>query len=164
MKNNLFFFFSLISILIFGSCFSLPTRDSETFAFDESLSENEYALIHYKHGTTYSFNGKAGLAIIGYNSIEVNWEPPKYGSIGIKIPGGNTTFIFNGRSGDSYGYTVYDNVPFVFNFENGKEYTLLTARNYIYIFNGRSSSSRDLISFNMSKGQKVAWEYGKNYE
>jgi hypothetical protein len=163
MKKHFFsFIFCLISMLIFGSCFSFPTRDSETFTFDESLSE--YALIHYKHGTSHTFNGKAGLAIIEYNGMKVNWEPPAFGSIGLKIPGGNTTFIFDGRSGDRYGYTVYDNIPFVFNFENGKEYTLEVGRNYIYIYNGTSSSSRDLISFDMSKGQKLAWEYGKNYE
>jgi len=164
MKRLSFVLFILISALILDSCvlFSLiPKRDSETFVFDESLKEGEYALIHYEHNSNYTFNGRPGLAIIEYNGMTVNWEPPRKGSIGIKIPGGNTRFILNGRSGIDNTVATYDNIPFVFNFENGKEYTIIVHAYMVYVSKGRSTESKDTLAYDMRGGQKLLYEYGK---
>ena len=150
MKNKIFLVFQIfILLLILGSCVT-------PIAFDESLPENEYALIHWN----------SILAITQFNDIAVKWKPPEamgFGRLELKIPGGNSSFILNGTVGSyNMGYTTYRDVPFVFNFENGKEYTLLVGQQFIYIYRGKSTSMKDhIVTYNMYKGQTAIYENGK---
>jgi hypothetical protein len=142
-----------ISLLIIGSCAGIATIP---ITYDESLPENEYALIHWN----------TILKIAEYNDIAVNWEPPVamgFGGIELKIPGGDTRFVLNGTVGTyNMGYTTYNNIPFVFNFENGKEYSFYVNQHLIYIFYGKSTSSKNhIVTYNMYNGQKAIYEYGK---
>jgi len=153
MKNKNFPVLSVfIFMLILGSCVTPIT-------FNESLSENEYALIHYS----------TILEISEYNGIAVNWKPPiamGFGGLKLKIPGGNTRFVLNGTEGSyNIGYTTYRNMPFVFNFENGKEYTFYVNQHMINIYNGKSISTKNhIVTYNMSNGQTAVYEYGKKVQ
>jgi hypothetical protein len=153
MKNKIFQVLPVfIFMLILGSCVTPIT-------FDESLPEDNYAFIHWNNI----------LEISEFNGIAVNWKPRAalgFGSLELKIPGGDTRFVLNGRVGSyNMGYTTYRNVPFVFNFENGKEYTLLVGQNFIYIYNGKSTSMKEhIVTYNMNNGQKAIYEYGKKVQ
>ena len=139
-----------IFMLVLGSCVTPIT-------FDESLPENEYALIHYD----------TILEIAEYNGIAVNWKPPAamgFGRLELKIPGGDTRFVLNGTVGSyNMGYTTYRNVPFVFNFENGKEYTLVVSQQWIIIYSGKSWKNH-IVTYSMSNGQTAIYEYGKKVQ
>jgi hypothetical protein len=152
MKKNIFtVFLVVILLLILGSCVTPIT-------FDENLSENEYALIHWN----------TPLAVTQFNDIAVNWkaEAMIFSSLELKIPGGNSHFVLNGTVGShNMGYTTYRDIPFVFNFENGKEYTLLVGQQFIYIYRGKSSSNKDhIVTYNMYNGQKAIYENGKKVQ
>ena len=154
MKKKIFLVLPVfISLLIIASCAGIATIP---ITFDESLPENEYALIHWN----------TVLKISEYNGIAVDWEPPAamgFGGIELKIPGGNTHFVLNGRVGTyNMGYTIYHDIPFVFNFENGKEYSLYVNQSLIYIYYGKSMSTKNqIVIYGMSNGQKALYEYGK---
>jgi len=154
MKNKVFpVLLVFIFMLLLGSC------ATEMITFDESLQENEYALIHFN----------ARLEITEFNGIAVNWKPPSAllsSGLELRIPGGQTHFTLNGRVGtQNMGYTIYRDVPFVFNFENGKEYSLFVNQNLISIYDGKSSSTKNhIVTFNMNNGQKSIYEYGKRVQ
>ena len=155
MKNKILTVLPIfILVLLLGSCGSV-----KPITFDESLSENEYALIHWN----------TILGISEFNGIAVDWKPPSamgFGRLELRIPGGNTHFVLNGTVGTyNMGYTTYRGVPFVYNFENGKEYTFIANQQFIYIYSGKSSSWKDhIVTFNMSRGQTVTYEYGKKVQ
>jgi len=144
MKKLLFCLF-VFTIVLFSSCKTAP------IIFNETLDSSEIALIYY-----------SGVSIVEYNGISINWKPPAFGNLIIKIPGGPTQFVLNGTVGSqNVGYTTYRDVPFIFNFESGKEYTLYINQNMIVIHNGKSSSrSTHLASFNMRNGQTLTMENG----
>jgi len=153
MKKKMFLVFQVsILLLILGSCVT-------PIVFDEGLTENEYALIHWN----------TILSITQFNDVAVKWKPAEamgFGSLELKIPGGNSRFVLNGTVGTyNMGYTSYRDVPFVFNFENGKEYTLLVGQQFIYIYRGKSTSNKDhIVTYNMSKGQTAVYENGKKVQ
>jgi len=148
MKKSLFLVPLFVIFCLFVSCGSTPV------VFDDSLSDDSVAIIYFQGGS---------INIIEYNGITVEWKSPGLGSLEIKIPGGNTQFVFNGTTGTvNMGYTTYRQVPFRFNFENGKVYTLGINQNMVYVFNGKSTRTRDhLATYNMSRGQTLIMQDGK---
>jgi hypothetical protein len=147
MKKIFFHVLSVfLALLLLGSCGTGPV------VFNESLLENEVAVIHYY-----------GVDIVEYNGISIVWKTPFLGALDITIPGGNTQFTLNGTTGSSnMGYTTYHNVPFVYNFENGQEYTVAMNQNLIIIYSGKSFSMKNhLVTFNMNNGQKAISINGK---
>ena len=139
MKKSIFLVLSIfISLFILGSCAS-----GEPIVFNESLPDDEIAVIHYR----------TGLSIVGYNGITVNWQPNVSlvsAYLEVRIPGGSTEFILDGTWGD----VTYRQISFNYNFVKGKEYTLVQNGAVIWIYSGKSTSKNDLLAtFNMRRGQ-----------
>jgi len=137
-----------VFMFILGSCGSTP------IIFDDTLPDNDVAIIHY-----------TGVNIVEYNGISLSWKAPAFGSLEIKIPGGNTEFILNGTVGTAnMGYTTYHNMSFKYNFENGKEYTMYINQNLIGIHEGKSTAVKTHIAtYRMSSnsGQTLIMSHGK---
>jgi len=103
-----------------------------------------------------------GLGIVEYNGIHVDLKPRTKTSnvILLRIPGGETQFILDGRC--QYGNIIatYNMIPFNYNFENGKLYTLNATGIYIDVYVSEdinySSIHRNyrVARFDMAAGQR----------
>ncbi|MCL2196583.1 MAG: hypothetical protein FWB77_03100 [Treponema sp.] len=153
---------AVILLLLFSSCETTPSSSSSSsnnrylYDFNDSLPDEQTALIHY-----------AGVNIIEYNGIGIEWKSRIGGFIQLRIPGGDTVFVLDGTTGSyNMGYTTYNQVPFKYKFENGKEYTMIISQNHVNIYNGKQSMLASLkthiVTYAMSnKGQTITWQDGK---
>ena len=147
MKKSIVVIFTVfIFAFLLGACAGTP------IAFDESLADNEVAIIHY-----------TGVDIVEYNGIPLSWKAPLFSSLVIRIPGGNTSFVLNGTTGSyNIGYTTYRQTPFTFNFESGREYTMYINQYLILIYEGKSTSRKNHIAtYNMTRGQTLIMSKGE---
>jgi len=149
---------AVIIVLFFTSCASTESSGSAiVFDFNDSLSGEQVAIIHYR-----------GVDIVEYNGMNVGWKVPSSNAfVELRIPGGDTAFVFNGVMAQHPYYTTYENVPFKFKFENGKVYTMRISVMDVSIWNGKQlggvpPNNAHLVTYNMSKGQALIWQDGKS--
>ncbi|MCL2800890.1 MAG: hypothetical protein FWD28_03945 [Treponema sp.] len=123
-KNVVLTLFVIVCFILIGSCAIIDINKSKHTinVFNEYLPDEETTLIAF-----YIY----GLSIVEYNGIQVNWISKPFTRFQntatvelLRIPGGNTQFVFNGEHLTHVSKSTFNMISFNFNFENGKEYTV----------------------------------------